>query len=121
MRLQLAILTGLTIQFCACGTNDVSPANTNQPAVVIRIPVGANALGVESYGNIPVSISAGTTVVWINDDHQPHSATSDTGTWTTGSIEPEHKASVTFQASGTFPYHCAIHGDAHVGSTIIVR
>jgi len=58
----------------------------------------------------PIQITVGSTVTWTNATGPTHTATSDTGAWTTGSIAPgTTSAAVTFPTAGTFPYHCAIH------------
>src|SRR3989440_1951842 len=58
----------------------------------------------------PIRVTAGSTVTWMNNTAPRHTATSDTGAWTTGSIGPGGtSAAVAFPTAGTFPYHCAIH------------
>ena len=58
----------------------------------------------------PIQITAGSTVTWTNNTGPRHTATSDTGAWTTGNIAPGGtSAAVAFPTAGTFPYHCAIH------------
>jgi len=58
----------------------------------------------------PIRITLGSTVTWTNATGLRHTATSDTGAWTTGNIAPGGtSAAVAFSTAGTFPYHCAIH------------
>ena len=58
----------------------------------------------------PIQITAGSTVTWTNNTGPRHTATSDTGAWTTGNIAPGGtSAAIAFPTAGTFPYHCAIH------------
>jgi plastocyanin len=58
----------------------------------------------------PIRITAGSSVTWTNATAPTHTATSDTGAWTTGNIAPGGtSAAVAFPTAGTFPYHCAIH------------
>ena len=58
----------------------------------------------------PIQITVGSTVTWMNNTGPMHTATSDTGAWTTGNIAPGGtSAAVAFPTAGTFPYHCAIH------------
>jgi plastocyanin len=67
----------------------------------------------------PIRITAGSTVTWTNATGPTHTATSDTGAWTTGNIAPGGtSAAVAFPAAGTFPYHCAIH-PSMTGSVIV--
>src|SRR5438132_13593211 len=62
------------------------------------------------FSPVPIRVTAGSTVTWMNNTAPRHTATSDTGAWTTGSIGPGGtSAAVAFPTAGTFPYHCAIH------------
>jgi plastocyanin len=58
----------------------------------------------------PIQITAGSTVTWTNSTAVTHTATSDSGAWTTGNIAPGATSSaISFPSAGTFTYHCAIH------------
>ena len=58
-----------------------------------------------------VTVNVGDTVTWTNAEGGgiPHTATSDTGAFDTGSIADGASAAITFSTAGTFPYHCTIH------------
>src|SRR5438132_2313038 len=67
----------------------------------------------------PIRITVGSTVTWTNNTGPRHTASSDTGAWTTGNIAPgATSAAVAFNTAGTFPYHCAIH-PSMTGSVIV--
>lgn len=67
----------------------------------------------------PITIPAGTTVVWTNRDTAPHTATSDTkGLFDTGRLQYGQSGKVTFNDAGTFTYYCAVHPYMH--GTVIV-
>jgi plastocyanin len=66
-----------------------------------------------------LTVSAGTTVTWQNNDGITHTSTSDTGVWDTGNIAGGTSKSVTFPNAGTFKYHCTIH--AGMTGTIVVQ
>ena len=58
----------------------------------------------------PIVVTAGSTVTWTNATGATHSATSDTGAWTTGNVGAgATSAAVTFNTPGSYGYHCAIH------------
>ena len=58
----------------------------------------------------PIHITAGSTVTWSNTTGVAHTATSDTGAFSTGNIAAGGTSgAVAFPTAGTFPYHCAIH------------
>jgi plastocyanin len=58
----------------------------------------------------PISIKVGDNVTWTNNGSVTHTSTSNTGAWNTGNLTPGAiSAAVTFNTTGTFAYHCAIH------------
>jgi len=62
-----------------------------------------------SFSPASISVSAGDTVVWTNNDSVAHTVTSTDGAFDTGDIAPGASASVTFDNAGTFAYICSIH------------
>src|SRR5207249_10262495 len=50
-----------------------------------------------------------TTVRWTNMDTAPHTSTSDTGIWDSGTLAQGQTYSRRFDTVGTFPYHCTVH------------
>jgi plastocyanin len=56
-----------------------------------------------------ISVTTGTTVRWTNTGSAPHTTTSDTGLWDSGTLDNGQQFSFTFNTSGTFTYFCAIH------------
>jgi plastocyanin len=57
-------------------------------------------------------IPAGTTVVWINQDGAPHTATADDRRFASDSLARGQRFSHTFSEVGVFPYFCELHGAA---------
>ncbi|MBI4497561.1 MAG: cupredoxin family copper-binding protein [Chloroflexi bacterium] len=56
-----------------------------------------------------VTVSAGTRVVWTNQDSAPHTATSDAGVWDSGTLHKDQRFGFTFQTPGQYRYICAFH------------
>jgi len=54
-----------------------------------------------------VTVSAGDTLVFVNKDSAPHTATADG--FDTGRLNTGASASVTIASAGTYEYICAIH------------
>ncbi len=52
-----------------------------------------------------LSIPPGTQVNWVNRGSRVHSATSDTGAWNSGSLNPNQWNSFVFNDLGQYPYH----------------
>ena len=55
-----------------------------------------------------LTISAGDTVTFVNDDGAPHTATSDAGAFDTGRLNTGQSASLRFSGAGTHNYICTI-------------
>ena len=56
-----------------------------------------------------LTVSAGDTVVWINRDMVPHTATSASGRFDSNEIAPGKSWTHTVRAAGEFAYICAYH------------
>lgn len=80
----------------------------------------ANVIQIRNYAFVQTTLTVprGTRVRWANCDPDVHTSTSDTGVWDSGSINPEGTFSRTFDAAGTFPFHCTPHPS--MKATIIV-
>ncbi len=83
---------------------------------------GATAsVNISGFAFVPASltINVGDTVTWTNKDAAAHSAVVN-GVGQTPVLSQNQSGSLTFNAAGTFPYVCGIHGAAMMG-TVIVR
>jgi plastocyanin len=54
-------------------------------------------------------VAPGDTVVWINKDPFPHTATADSGSFDSGNIDPGHSWRYVPKKAGVFPYTCKLH------------
>jgi plastocyanin len=66
-----------------------------------------------------VTITIGDTVTWTNKDAAAHSARVP-GVGTTRVLTQGQSASLMFNAAGSFPYDCGVHGPSMSG-TVVVR
>ncbi len=62
-----------------------------------------------SFSPSQVTVNAGDTVRWTNNGPSPHTTTSTSGVWDSGTLAPGQTFSFTFTTAGTFAYHCTIH------------
>jgi plastocyanin len=63
-----------------------------------------------SFGPMTLTVAAGTTVTWINDDDVPHTVLSDDKTtFRSKALDTGDKFSYTFAKPGTYPYFCSVH------------
>ena len=88
-------------------------------AEIVSIPEGSGAPGCEEtdecYIPATLNISAGTTVIWENNDAAAHLATSGTpdggpdGVFDSGMIMGAGTFEYEFSDKGEFPYYCIVH------------
>jgi plastocyanin len=112
--LRLSLIAFGSIVMAACGGSSSPSPMTPSPApgasnVPVSIPTNARTLGASAFNPSPVTVPAGTTVRWTNDDSIAHDVTSNTNVWASGNIAPGAHFDFTFQTAGTYPYHCTIH------------
>jgi plastocyanin/uncharacterized membrane protein YozB (DUF420 family) len=70
-----------------------------------------------------ITIPAGTTVIWVNDEVAKHTASADDGLFDSGNQELGDSFAYTFSEPGTYPYFCRYHGDVGgigMAGTIVV-
>jgi plastocyanin/uncharacterized membrane protein YozB (DUF420 family) len=60
-----------------------------------------------------IVIPVGTTVIWVNQDGAPHTATADDGTlFKSDLLSKGQSFKHSFDQVGEFPYYCELHGSA---------
>lgn len=67
-----------------------------------------------------VSIAAGQTVEFVNDDDLPHTVTAADKSFDSGNLDARHNWSRTFDTPGTYVYGCAYHSWMH-GTIKVLR
>ena len=117
------------------GSNTVSVVDLNKFTVTATIPVGnaprkmvvqpgmpaaaqtptaspaANTVAIAGMAFSPdsITIKAGQTISWTNQDSITHTVTDDQGGWDSGPLAPGKSYSQTFAKPGQYTYHCSIH------------
>jgi amicyanin len=83
-------------------------------------PVATNAVDITNFAFSPatITVKAGSTVVWTNDDSIQHDITFDGGDIASNDLNHNDTFSHTFPTAGTFHYICSIHPFMH--GTVIV-
>jgi plastocyanin len=71
------------------------------------------------FGPQRLTVKAGTTVTWTNQDDIPHAVVSSTGLFKSRVLDTDQSYSFTFATPGTFPYFCSLH--PHMTGTIVVE
>jgi len=71
------------------------------------------------FGPATLTISVGTTVMWVNHDNDLHTVTSSQGLFASLGLDSDDQFSYRFTAPGTYTYFCALR--QHMKGTIIVQ
>jgi plastocyanin len=66
-----------------------------------------------------LTVTAGTTVTWKNEDDSPHRIGDKNGTLKSAALDTDDTFSHTFAAPGEYPYICTIH--PYMAGKIIVK
>ena len=66
-----------------------------------------------------ITVKAGTTVTWINDDDIPHTVASSSKLFKSKTLDTEDKFSFTFTTPGSYEYFCSLH--PHMTGAIVVE
>jgi plastocyanin len=62
-----------------------------------------------TFGPPNLTIAAGTTVTWTNNDDVPHTVVSDDKLFKSKALDTDDKFSFTFAKPGTYMYFCSVH------------
>ena len=121
MTLRLSILAGVIGLTIGCSSySPSSPSGgTNVNGTPVSIVSRAASLTNTAYAPNPITIAAGDTVSWTNNDTEAHTSIGDDGSWNSGTIAPGATFNRTFTSAGTFTYHCSIH--PNMIGTVTVR
>jgi len=90
-----------------------SPSNSPSPAtksvhVSIFPNASAYATGYDP-DNITVVIGVNNTVIWTNNDNEPHTVTATDGSFDSGNMNPGATFTYTFTKPGAYSYICTYH------------
>lgn len=106
----LGVLLAITLAACSSGGGG-SPSPTDAPSA--GAPGGTTAaVSVVDFGFQPadLTVAAGTTVTWTNTGSATHTVKWSDGTPASTGLTSGATYQRTFDAAGTFPYVCGIHG-----------
>ncbi|MGZ3697998.1 MAG: cupredoxin domain-containing protein [Bdellovibrionota bacterium] len=122
----LSLFGAVLVVAPSCGGSHGPPTGspgspgTAAAGTMVSIPMGATGKGPAAFGANPLVVSQGATVSWTNNDSVAHTSTSDSGVWDSGTLAPGQSFSFQFTSSGSFPYHCTIHGQQSMSGVIQV-
>jgi plastocyanin len=108
-----ALAIALTLAIAAC-SGSATPAPSSRASDGQSAGASAAAgssVEIVNFAFAPASltVAAGTTVTWTNNDSASHTVTADNGSFTSDKLANGATFSQTFTTAGTFTYHCSIH------------
>jgi plastocyanin len=89
----------------------ISPAASAQDATV--------AVADNQFSPATVTVNVGDTVTWDWTGANPHTVTSNDGTFDSGAPQTSGSFQHTFTAAGTFAYICEVHGQSMSGTVTV--
>lgn len=89
-----------------------APAASGEP---VTHTVKINAV---DYSPKQLTVHAGDTIVWVNEDLFPHTVTAEDGSFDSGDIPGGKSWTTTVSARGSVPYKCIYHR-AMIGSLVV--
>ena len=92
----------------------IGPVRAPSAEVEVEVDVVDFAFNPET-----LEVAIGTTVVFTNRGAAPHTATSDDGAFDSGRIDSGASFSLTFDAPGTYAYHCEFHPNMRATITVV--
>ncbi len=83
---------------------------------------GGPTVHIHNFAFVPatLTIPAGATVTFVNDDDEPHTATSTTKAFDSEAIDTHGTWTHRFDNAGTFPYFCELHPMMH-GKLVVTK
>jgi plastocyanin len=81
----------------------------------------ATEVNIDNFAFAPqrLTVKAGTTVTWTNEDDIPHTVTSSKKVFRSKALDTNDKFSFTFTTPGEYEYFCSLH--PHMTGAIVVE
>jgi plastocyanin len=75
------------------------------------VAAGDTTVKIDNFAFAPegLTVKAGTTVTWVNDDDIPHTVVATGKTFRSKALDTDDKYSFTFTAPGSYEYFCSLH------------
>jgi plastocyanin len=87
------------------------PELTAAGEAVVAAAASPATVTIDNFAFAPptLTVNAGTTVIWKNEDDSPHRIGDKNGTFKSAALDTDDTFSHTFAAPGEYPYICTIH------------
>jgi plastocyanin len=112
MALVILVVAGAGAYFLFFNNNSYQTPTTPTRTTQSNPTPPSVSVGIKDFAFNPstITVGAGATITWINNDSAPHTITSDSGTLLNSpTLSPGQLFSFTVNDMGTINYHCRIH------------
>jgi plastocyanin len=94
---------------------------TSAPKAPAPEPSPVSTIHIKNFAYVPASVTipAGSTVRFIEDDETPHTVTATDHSYDSGNLNQKDTWKHTFATAGTYNYFCAYH--TYMKGTVIVK
>jgi plastocyanin len=117
LRRSLALIGVLMLAACYSSPSSPTTSIPTGPDTVL-LPAGTFlSNGTQTFTPASLTVAAGTTVTFGNNDNYQHTTTSDTNLWN-ATLNPAGTFTFQFNTPGTYTYHCSLH-PAEKGTIIV--
>jgi plastocyanin len=106
----------LIAAIAACSSSSTKTAPTTGSAAPVVM-----ALDSIQFSPVTVTVKVGQEVTWKNGGSINHTVTFDAGPSFSKPLNAGASVTRTFTATGTFAYHCSIHGPVMHGTIVVVK
>ena len=116
----MALLTRRTVLRLTFAAAAVPVAATRLPAAEEDATPHVVVIGKTAFTPTHITIRAGETIRWTNEDDTKHSAWDLFDNFDTGLLAPGQSAMFTFHAPSTYSYRCRVNGEMR-GTVTVTR
>ena len=88
-----------------------APDSPSAGETAVKVAASLATVAIDNFKFAPatLTITAGTTVTWKNEDDSPHRIGDKDGTFKSAALDTDDTFSHTFAMPGEYPYICTIH------------
>lgn len=115
----LILVFALLFAGCSSTTDTTSPGDTTGATDSGGNRAAQVVMRNTAFDPATVTVNAGDTVTWVNEDATKHDVVADNGEFTSNLLDTGQAFSFTFSQAGTYRYHCSVHSG--MNGTVIVQ
>jgi plastocyanin len=112
---------GAALALTGAAVAQAPSANPSPDAVPTAVAAPAATVHIKNFTFTPgsITIKAGQSVAWIEDDEMAHTVTAVDASYDSGTIDQGRTYAHTYTKAGTYPYYCSFH--TYMKGTVIVK